>query len=91
MQEFLSESDEVCISCIIVVAMRLFILGVEILRLELSFPTKLLQLFSMCRTCDFLNCAVLNSTFFFFCILYYQICTILVRDLISEDVIVCIP
>lgn len=52
MQEFLSESDEVCISCIIVVAMRLFILGVEILRLELSFPTKLLQLCSMCTTCD---------------------------------------
>lgn len=44
MQEFLSESDEVCISCIIVVAMRLFILGVEILCVELSFPTKLLGL-----------------------------------------------
>lgn len=44
MQEFLSESDEVCISCIIVVAMRLFILGVEILWVELSFPTKLLGL-----------------------------------------------
>lgn len=44
MQEFLSESDEVCISCIIVIAMRLFILGVEILWVELSFPTKLLGL-----------------------------------------------
>lgn len=72
MQEFLSESDEVCISCIIVVAMRRFILGVEILRLELSFPTKVLQLFSMCTTCDFLNWRSAQQ-YIFFCLLYYII------------------
>lgn len=76
MQEFLSESDEVCISCIIVVAMRLFILGVEILRLELSFPTKLLQLFSMCTTCDFLNWRSAQQSVFF---VYY----IILSDMIS--------
>lgn len=65
MQEFLSESDEVCISCIIVVAMRLFILGVEILRFELSF------LYQTVRTCDFLNWHSAQQSIFY--LLYYII------------------